>query len=104
MFGVSIHPRYGGWFGFRGAVIFRDVQCPNLVQTQPLDVVSQRKDRIELLERFNYRWKDWSFRDIIEPVERYSEEQKEYFETLPKERAKLLEKLREDRCNTSVER
>ena len=36
IFGVSIHPKYGGWFGFRSVLIFTDVQVPELTQPTKL--------------------------------------------------------------------
>ncbi|XP_014667334.1 PREDICTED: methylmalonic aciduria and homocystinuria type C protein homolog [Priapulus caudatus] len=90
IYGVCIHPKWGGWFGLRGVLIFDNVQCPELSQTIPPDVVDTDAKKIELLERFNNNWQDWTFRDIIPPDGRYSEEQKLYFATAPAERKKLL--------------
>ncbi|XP_062921060.1 cyanocobalamin reductase / alkylcobalamin dealkylase isoform X1 [Mobula hypostoma] len=91
IYGVCIHPRYGGWFAIRGVLIFPDVQDPSLEQTLPVDCVSTEEKRIELLNRFNFHWQDWTYRDIIDVEERYSEEQRQYFATRPAERFKLLE-------------
>ncbi|XP_078417157.1 cyanocobalamin reductase / alkylcobalamin dealkylase isoform X1 [Cetorhinus maximus] len=90
MYGVCIHPRYGGWFAIRGVLIFPDVQVPSLEQKLPVDCVSTDEKKIQLLERFNLHWQDWTYRDIIDVEERYSEEQKQYFATPPSERFKLL--------------
>ncbi|XP_059840142.1 cyanocobalamin reductase / alkylcobalamin dealkylase [Hypanus sabinus] len=90
IYGVCIHPRYGGWFAIRGVLIFPDVQDPSLEQTLPVDCVSTEEKKIELLNRFNFHWQDWTYRDIIDVEERYSEEQRQYFATLPAERFKLL--------------
>uniref|UniRef100_UPI00398E9B1F cyanocobalamin reductase / alkylcobalamin dealkylase isoform X2 n=1 Tax=Pristiophorus japonicus TaxID=55135 RepID=UPI00398E9B1F len=90
MYGVCIHPRYGGWFAIRGVLIFPDVQAPSLEQKLPVDCVSTDEKKIQVLERFNLHWRDWTYRDIIDVEERYSEEQKQYFATPPAERFKLL--------------
>ncbi|XP_048394902.1 cyanocobalamin reductase / alkylcobalamin dealkylase [Stegostoma tigrinum] len=90
MTGVCIHPRYGGWFAIRGVLIFPDVQDQALEQKLPVDCVSTNEKKIQLLERFNFHWQDWTYRDIIDVEERYSEEQKQYFATPPAERFKLL--------------
>ncbi|NXD61636.1 MMAC protein, partial [Eolophus roseicapillus] len=90
IFGVCIHPRYGGWFAIRGLLLFPDIQVPFLEQCAPVDCVSTEEQRIELLEQFNFHWQDTRYRDIIEVKERYSEEQKAYFATPPAERFKLL--------------
>ncbi|XP_048457713.1 cyanocobalamin reductase / alkylcobalamin dealkylase isoform X3 [Rhincodon typus] len=90
MYGVCIHPRYGGWFAIRGVLIFPDVQDQALEQKLPVDCVSTNEKKIQLLEKFNFHWQDWTYRDIIDVEERYSEEQKQYFATPPAERFKLL--------------
>ncbi|XP_028259494.1 cyanocobalamin reductase / alkylcobalamin dealkylase [Parambassis ranga] len=91
MFGVCVHPRFGGWFAIRALLVFEDVMVgPELVQPLPPDCVPSREGRIQLLEAFNYRWQDWSYRDIIPSVQPYSQKQKDYFSTLPAQRFALL--------------
>eukprot|EP00112_Aurelia_sp_Birch-Aquarium-sp1_P020198 Seg515.8 transcript_id=Seg515.8/GoldUCD/mRNA.D3Y31 product="Methylmalonic aciduria and homocystinuria type C protein" protein_id=Seg515.8/GoldUCD/D3Y31 len=94
LYGVSIHPKYGGWFAFRGALIFENVTCADLVQRDPEDVVKTDELKLELLKKFNYHWKDWSYRDIIKPESTYSEEQKLFFITPPSERKSLLDSMK----------
>ena len=98
IFGVSMHPKYGGWFALRGVMIFKEVLAPELVQREPVDCVPSREMRIELLEKFNRSWRDWSYRDVIainiEKIERYSKEQKDYFGTEPGLRSELIDTLR----------
>ena len=93
IFGVSIHEKYSGWFGFRGVIILKDLIVPTLQQKPPADVVQGDNKLIELLEKFNYHWKDWRFRDIIPAVSKYSEEQKLYFDTAPGNRHELVKKI-----------
>ncbi|XP_002732271.1 cyanocobalamin reductase / alkylcobalamin dealkylase-like [Saccoglossus kowalevskii] len=93
IFGVSVHPLFGGWFGFRGVIIFKDIQKIELEKKEPVDCIQGDELRIQVLEKFTYHWADNSFRDIIPVVEKYSDEQKVYFNTLPAERRKLLESL-----------
>ncbi|XP_074662218.1 cyanocobalamin reductase / alkylcobalamin dealkylase-like [Tubulanus polymorphus] len=88
--GVCIHPKYGGWFALRGVIIFGNLQCEDLPRREAVDVVVGDELRLELLERFNYRWQDWTFRDIISVKSRYSEAQKLYFATKPKDRKELI--------------
>ena len=96
IFGVSVHPKYGGWFALRGIMVFKDVLAPELVQREPADCVPSREMRIELLEKFNQCWKDWSYRDVIATTveEKYSKEQREYFATEPGLRSGLIDTLR----------
>ncbi|XP_040264138.1 cyanocobalamin reductase / alkylcobalamin dealkylase [Bufo bufo] len=91
MFGVCIHPRFGGWFAIRAVLVFADVQAPGLEQTRPIDCVPSREDRISLLENFNCNWRDGRYRDVLPAEEKYSAEQTLYFATPPAERLKLLE-------------
>ena len=95
IFGMSIHPKYGGWFAFRGVAIFKNIKVPDLPQIEPPDVLPTDEMKIDALNRFNGNWQDWTFRDVIPVESKYSEEQKEYFATLPKDRKQLIEKLRE---------
>lgn len=94
MFGVCMHPQYGGWMALRGVVIFSDVQCPQLEQRKPCDILKTQEEIQELLRRFNECWQDWSFRDIFTVKEKYSDLQKEYFGTKPADRKKILDRLR----------
>ncbi|CAL9695653.1 unnamed protein product [Knipowitschia caucasica] len=91
MYGVCVHPRFGGWFAIRALIVFEDVILgPELKQPLPPDCVPSREDRIRLLEAFNFHWQDWTYRDIISPVQTYSQKQKDYFGTLPAQRIDLL--------------
>lgn len=94
IYGVSIHPKYGGWFALRGVLIFKNVQCPDLQKKQAIDIVSTQELKQDLLERFNFHWQDWTFRDIIPVEKKYSELQKQYFATPPKDRRALIDKCK----------
>ncbi|MEQ2205697.1 hypothetical protein XENOCAPTIV_009878, partial [Xenoophorus captivus] len=75
----------------KALLVFEDVTVDSeLVQPAPPDCVPSREDRIKLLEAFNFRWQDWSYRDIVPPAQTYSERQKEYFSTAPVLRLALL--------------
>ncbi|XP_053470576.1 cyanocobalamin reductase / alkylcobalamin dealkylase [Ictalurus furcatus] len=91
MFGVCIHPRLGGWFAIRALLVLKGVEVGKaLQQVAPPNCVSSREARIELLERFNLCWHDWTYRDIIPTEECYSTKQREYFITPPAKRGELL--------------
>lgn len=72
IYGVCYHPVYGGWVSLDGAFIFKDVLCPDLEQKAPVDVFPNRKERIELLEKYNNP--PHSFRDLLPVPRRYAEE------------------------------
>ncbi|XP_040895446.1 cyanocobalamin reductase / alkylcobalamin dealkylase [Toxotes jaculatrix] len=91
MFGVCVHPRFGGWFAIRALLVFEDVVVGSeVVQPVPPDCVPTREGRIQLLESFNFHWQDWSYRNIICPVQTYSQKQRDYFSARPAERFALL--------------
>ena len=71
--------------------------CPELEKKEPIDCVPTFEKRKALLEMFNYHWRDWTFRDIIPAVKKYSEDQMEYFSTPPKDRRQLIDKLKQDK-------
>jgi len=98
--GVSIHPLYGGWFALRGVIIFKSVLVPDLEQKSPVDSVPDDSQRIELLNRYNFHWRDWTFRDIVPTKATYSQEQKDYFQTPPQKRGPLIAKMRDEEART----
>ena len=95
LYGVSMHPHFGGWFAFRGVLLFKKVQMSDLHQSEPKDCVPDQAMRRQLLERYNFNWNDWSFRDLIMGgvKERYSEEQRLYFSTNPRRRETVIKEL-----------
>ncbi|KAM9435471.1 cyanocobalamin reductase / alkylcobalamin dealkylase isoform 2-T2 [Clarias gariepinus] len=91
MFGVCVHPRLGGWFAIRALLVLKGVEVGEaLQQVDPPNCVSSREAKIELLERFNLCWRDWTYRDIILAEESYSPQQRQYFITPPGKRQELL--------------
>ncbi|XP_026201274.1 methylmalonic aciduria and homocystinuria type C protein homolog [Anabas testudineus] len=91
IFGVCVHPNYGGWFAIRALLVFEDVTVGSeMLQPAPPDCVPTREGRIQLLEAFNLHWQDYSYRDIIRAAETYSQKQRDYFSTLPAQRFALL--------------
>lgn len=93
MFGVGIHPDYGGWFAFRSVLILPEKTLPpELKMSEPPDTVPE-SDQIKLLEFFNYSWQTGEYRNIVEPKSKYSQSQIDYFNTPPKDRNPLIEKL-----------
>jgi methylmalonic aciduria homocystinuria type C protein len=101
IYGVSVHPRYGGWFAFRGVLIFQDLTIDDseLKPIEPVNCVSSQEKVIELLEKFNKNWEDWSYRDVLDgPVlGRYSLRQREYFGTVPAKRSDVIDKWIKDK-------
>ncbi|KAI3368936.1 hypothetical protein L3Q82_025909, partial [Scortum barcoo] len=62
MFGVCVHPRFGGWFAIRALLVFGGVTVGSeMVQPLPPDCVPSREGRIQLLEAFNFHWQYYTF-------------------------------------------
>nr|XP_022307642.1 methylmalonic aciduria and homocystinuria type C protein homolog [Crassostrea virginica] len=76
IYGVCYHPVYGGWVSLDGVFIFKDVLCPDLEQKAPVDVFPNRKERIELLEKYNTP--PHSFRDLLPVPQKFTEEHQKY--------------------------
>lgn len=93
IFGVCIHPNYGGWFAIRSVIVFTNHTDLTLNQLLPVDCVSSKADRVKLLSQFNGNWQNWKFRDIIQVKEKYSDLQMKYFSTLPRRRGDLLKEM-----------
>jgi len=90
---VCLHPKFGGWFALRGILIFSECLVPDLPQKIPPRILKDSEVE-NLLTLYNFHWKDWRFRDVIEVDERYSENQKRYFDLAPgNERWKYLKSL-----------
>uniref|UniRef100_A0A0M3I1X5 Cyanocobalamin reductase (cyanide-eliminating) n=1 Tax=Ascaris lumbricoides TaxID=6252 RepID=A0A0M3I1X5_ASCLU len=89
--GLSLHPKFGGHFGFRAVFIFPRVHLPAdfKEKTAPMRLDTPEKQK-EALDLFNNSWKDGRFRDCGDPLERYSELQLKYFSTPPMARWQLI--------------
>lgn len=90
LMGVSIHPRFGGWFAFRAVLVFPTIQAEGMVQVDPLDVLASEEEKEALITSFVKNWKSAEYRNVVQPVNVYSERQRRYFETKPEHRIPLL--------------
>ncbi|KAL5259816.1 hypothetical protein ACHWQZ_G010060 [Mnemiopsis leidyi] len=95
MFGCSISPKYSGWFGYRAVLIFKNLKDDDIQYLPPHDAVGTQELKTKLIECFNGDWKDPAWRDIIFTDKRYSDEQLEYFNTLPADRLPRIQALME---------
>lgn len=94
--GLCLHPKYGGWFALRAVIIVKTLQTPSLPRSHPIDVLSGNDSLIiDALSRFNDSWQDNSYRSVIPVEDTYSELQRSYFHTMPKDRFTWLEKFRQ---------
>uniref|UniRef100_A0A183DWN0 Cyanocobalamin reductase (cyanide-eliminating) n=1 Tax=Gongylonema pulchrum TaxID=637853 RepID=A0A183DWN0_9BILA len=89
--GVCLHPKYGGHFAFRGALIFPEIFVAETFEEKRapmlLDTVEKQNEAVEL---FNSQWQSGKYRDCGNPEEKYSPLQLKYFSTLPSDRWPLI--------------
>jgi len=82
LYGASLHPIYGGFFAFRGAIFMPSVTCTDLVEKEPIEVFKGDQDQIlnflTLFSKF-----EATYRDVIPVGKRYSMEQVQFFNTAP---------------------
>ena len=93
IFPVCVHPKYGGWFGLRGILLFENVQIGDqLVRSKPIEIIQSQEKIAELLYLFNDHWRDKRYRDVgmADNIERYSQLQQDYFSLAPDKRHQLL--------------
>ncbi|VDP32454.1 unnamed protein product [Soboliphyme baturini] len=89
---LSLHPKYGGWFAFRGVLIFPLIDASQLERKEAVRKLTSEEAIVWALERFNFKWKDATYRDSYPVAEKYDSKQREYFTTRPSERISLLSK------------
>jgi methylmalonic aciduria homocystinuria type C protein len=95
--GVCLHPKYGGWFAMRGVFIIKNFLVYDLIPKEPIDVLNGNETNIyDLLNKFNFNWKDNTYRDVIKVEKKYSPKQLEYFLTDPSDRKRLILKWFEE--------
>lgn len=92
IFGVCLHEKFGGWFAMRAVLIFRGVKYPDHWPKSriPAKLLTTDQAIIDLLEKFNGDWRNNQYRDVLPVLEKYDDQQIEYFSTLPGDRHELI--------------
>lgn len=104
IWGVSIHPEYGGWFTFRLLIVLEGVTWPKGEKIAPLRFLSDEARDIIIYE-YNTnpdlaRWRD--FNNGESELKKYDATQYAYFhERSVDKRRRILELLKEQRGSTS---
>jgi len=68
LFGVAIHPEFGGWFAIRGVIVFKDLilDSNNSIPKPGPTIQVNDDDKISLLlEEFGLRWRNDVWRDVL---------------------------------------
>ena len=98
MLGVSVHPKYGGWYAYRMLVVLDGVSWPqDRPRPPPLSFLSS-EDKATIIREYNKspdmgRWRD--FTDKKYPLVRYDATQFLYFhEKSTEKRRRILELLK----------
>jgi hypothetical protein len=77
----------------RCVYIFENFEVSELLRVEPEDPLKSDQNKIlETLQKFNYNWKDSTYRDAFKVLEKYSPIQQEYFMTEPRLRKELIKK------------
>jgi len=92
LLGVCLHPEFGGYFSAR-AVVFIDI--PDIPVKKPVKILSEKREISKLLEEMNSNWRAGRWRDFGIPTKKYSSEALEFFNTKPKERNIIIERIRQ---------
>lgn len=95
IFGVNVHPAYGGWYAYRVLLVLRGAACAALPRPAQLNFLGQAEARRIMLE-YNLRHEQCHWRDLSadgHPADRrYTPEEYFFFmETSPAKRRRFLE-------------
>lgn len=95
IFGVNMHPTYGGWYAYRALVVLHAVHAKDLKRPEPLNFVGD-DDMRRILSEYNLKHSDCNWRDLKvhghPPENKYTPEEFFFFtETAPSKRRKFLE-------------
>lgn len=98
IYGISLHPKYGGWFYMGPVIILRDVKFSGMQEKQVEDVLIDEHKKIELLNLVNGNWSNQKWRDVINVVKNYTDEHLAYRMSYGSNRATLVKTIYNDRC------
>mmetsp|Transcript_30933 Transcript_30933/g.103100 ORF Transcript_30933/g.103100 Transcript_30933/m.103100 type:complete len:315 (+) Transcript_30933:64-1008(+) len=95
IFGVNVHPVWGGWYAYRALVVLRGASSPALVKPPPLKCLEE-KEAQRIIGEYNLRHAECLWRDLSadgHPADRrYTTSEYFFFtETSPAKRKRWLE-------------
>eukprot|EP00928_Gymnodinium_smaydae_P064407 TRINITY_DN47738_c0_g1_i1.p1 TRINITY_DN47738_c0_g1~~TRINITY_DN47738_c0_g1_i1.p1 ORF type:complete len:319 (-),score=38.78 TRINITY_DN47738_c0_g1_i1:200-1156(-) len=105
LFGISIHPEFGGWYAYRGLVILCGARTSNLVRPPPVISVEDMSEKKRILEEYNLRGDDCLWRDLTRsghaPDKRYTPEEMLFFTEMNLGRRKRFLEMKADLIRSS---
>jgi len=95
IFGVNVHPVWGGWYAYRALIVLRGASAEALPRPKPLKFLPQKEAR-RIISEYNLRHQECIWRDLFTethpPEHRYSTDEYFFFtETSPAKRRRWLE-------------
>jgi len=63
IFGVNIHPAYGGWYAYRGIILMKKFRFPELPKPELLNFITD-EDAMRIVSEFNTRHERCQWRDL----------------------------------------
>jgi len=95
IFGVNVHPHWGGWYAYRALVVLRGATAEALPRPEPLSFLPSGEAR-RILQEYNLRHEHCHWRDLSAeghpPERRYKPDEYFFFtETSPAKRKRYLE-------------
>lgn len=95
IFGLNVHPVWGGWYAYRALLVFRGLTCDTLARPPPLNVLASGDVR-RVISEYNLKHEECYWRDLSEeghpPERRYNPEEYFFFmETKSGVRRRFLE-------------
>jgi len=95
IFGVNVHPVWGGWYAYRGLIVLRGALAESLQRPVPLNFLEESEAR-RIIAEYNLRHAECLWRDMVEtghpPELRYTTDEFFFFtEVSPSKRQRWLE-------------
>jgi len=100
IFGVSVHPEYGGWYAYRGLFILRGARGCTLERQPVVVAVEDKMDKKRILEEYNLRGDDCRWRDLSstghDVDKRYAPEEMMFFTEMNLQRRRRFLEMKAD--------
>eukprot|EP00930_Biecheleria_cincta_P037904 TRINITY_DN26052_c0_g1_i1.p1 TRINITY_DN26052_c0_g1~~TRINITY_DN26052_c0_g1_i1.p1 ORF type:complete len:320 (-),score=41.76 TRINITY_DN26052_c0_g1_i1:45-1004(-) len=100
LFGISLHPEFGGWYAYRGLLILHGARASSLVRPPCVVAVADLAEKKRIIAEYNLRGDDCRWRDLTHtghaPDKRYTPEEMIFFTEMNLGRRKRLLEMKAD--------